>query len=122
MLTDEKLDQIIGNVLRGGVLLSFVIVATGGFMFLLQHHADTQPFARFSGAAGLQTLGEIWQSVTRFDSGGIIQLGLVVLIATPVVRVVMAGAGFALIGDRMYSFVSLIVLAILVYSITHTLG
>ena len=49
MLTDEKLDQIIGNVLRGGVLLSFVIVATGGFMFLLQHHADTQSFARFSG-------------------------------------------------------------------------
>jgi len=122
MLTDEQLDQIIGNVLRGGVLLSFVIVAAGGFTYLLQHHADTVPFARFSGAAGLQTLGGIWQSVTQFESGGLIQLGLVVLIATPVVRVLMAGAGFALIGDRMYFFVSLIVLAILVYSITHTLG
>jgi uncharacterized membrane protein len=122
MLTDEQLDQIIGNVLRGGVLLSFAIVAAGGFMYLLQHHADVEPYARFSGEAGLQTLSGIWQAVKQFNSEGFIQFGLVVLIATPVVRVLMAGLGFALTRDRMYFLVSLIVLSILIYSITHALG
>jgi uncharacterized membrane protein len=122
MMTDEQLDQIIGNVLRGGVLLAFVIVAAGGFLYLLQHHSDSELYTHFSGVSGLQTLGGIWESARQFDSEGLIQLGLVVLIATPVARVVMAGLGFALTGDRMYFFVSMIVLSILIYSITHTLG
>jgi uncharacterized membrane protein len=122
MLTDEQLDQVVGNVLRGGVLLAFVIVALGGFLYLLQHHADTELYTQFSGAGSLQTLGGIWESAKLFNSEGLIQLGLVVLIATPIVRVVMAVLGFALTGDHLYFFVSLIVLSILVYSITHTLG
>jgi len=122
MLTDEQLDRIIANVLRGGVLLSFVIVASGGFIYLLQHRGDVEPYARFSGTAGLQTLNGIWQSAKGFESEGFIQLGLVVLIATPVVRVLMSVLGFALTGDRLYVFVSVIVLAILIYSLTHTLG
>jgi uncharacterized membrane protein len=122
MMTDQQLDQIIGNVLRGGVLLAFVIVATGGSLYLMHHHADSEVYAQFSGTGRLQTLGGIWEAVKMFDSEGLIQLGLVVLIATPVVRVVMAGLGFALTGDRLYFFVSLIVLSILIYSITHALG
>ena len=122
MLTDEQLDQIVGNVLRGGVLIAFVIVAAGGFLYLLQHHADSELYTHFSGAGRLQTLSGIWESVKLFDSEGLIQFGLIVLIATPVVRVAMAGLGFALSGDRLYFFVSVIVLSILIYSITHTLG
>src|SRR5262245_30398064 len=120
MLTDKQLDQIVGNVLRGGVLIAFVIVAAGGFSYLLQHHADSELYTHFSGAGDLQTLGGIWRSLKVFDSGGLIQFGLVVLIATPVLRVVMAVLGFALTGDRLYFFVSLAVCSILVYSITHT--
>ena len=47
---------------------------------------------------------------------GLIQLGLLLLIATPVLRVVIAAVAFALQRDRLYVAVSLIVLASLAYS------
>jgi hypothetical protein len=57
MLTDEKLDQIIGNVLRRRcAALSFVIVATESFMFLLLASRRHAAFRAFQRSSGLQTL------------------------------------------------------------------
>ena len=56
-------------------------------------------------------------SAFHLQSRGMIQLGLLLLIATPVARVVFAVIGFYLERDRMYTIVSLIVLAVLVFSL-----
>ena len=48
-----------------------------------------------------------------------VQLGLLLLIATPIARVVLAAVGFAFERDRMYVVVSLIVLAVLLFSLLH---
>ena len=47
-----------------------------------------------------------------------IQLGLLVLIATPIARVAFSLVAFALQRDRIYVIVTLIVLAVLLYSLT----
>jgi uncharacterized membrane protein len=49
-----------------------------------------------------------------------IQLGLLLLIATPILRVALAAVGFYLENDRLYLGVSLIVLTILVLSLIHS--
>ena len=59
------------------------------------------------------------RSAAHLNSEGLMQLGLLLLIATPVARVVMAVVGFALERDRLYVVVSLIVLAILLASLTR---
>jgi uncharacterized membrane protein len=56
-------------------------------------------------------------SALAFRGRGIIQLGLLLLIATPVARVAFSILGFAKEGDRMYAIVATIVLLILLYSI-----
>jgi uncharacterized membrane protein len=48
----------------------------------------------------------------------LIQLGLLLLIATPVARVAFSVAVFAMQRDRLYVVVALIVLAVLMYSLT----
>jgi uncharacterized membrane protein len=53
---------------------------------------------------------------------GIIQLGLLLLIATPVARVAFSVAAFAFQRDRLYVVVTLVVLAILLYSLTSGQG
>jgi uncharacterized membrane protein len=45
------------------------------------------------------------------------QLGLLLLIATPIVRVAFSAVAFALEGDKMYVLFTLLVLAVLLYSL-----
>ncbi len=119
-MTDQRLETLIGNLLRAGVLLAAAIVLGGGVLFLLQHGADKAAYHTFAaGGSDTRTLAGIFHSASRLQSEGLIQLGLLLLIATPVARVVLAVAGFALERDRMYVVISTLVLAILVFSLLH---
>ena len=118
-MNDKRLENIIGQLLRAGVLLSAGVVAVGGILYLVQFRAARANFHSFvAGGPRLRTVHGILLSAAHLDSQGLIQLGLVLLILTPVARVVMAVVGFALEKDRLYTVVSLIVLAVLV-SLTH---
>jgi uncharacterized membrane protein len=119
-VTDDKLETIISNLLRGGVLLSVTIVATGGTAYLIRHHGDIALYSHFHGeSSNLRTFAEIWRGTMQLKSDALIQLGLLVLIATPIARVALAAVGFYMERDRLYVAVSSIVLAILMYSILH---
>lgn len=119
-MDDKRLETIIGRLLQAGVLLAAVIVFSGGVLYLVQHHSGPVNYKSFSpGTENLRTLPGIVKLAGTLDSEGLIQLGLVLLIATPVARVVMAIVGFQLERDSMYVIVSLIVLAVLLYSLMH---
>jgi uncharacterized membrane protein len=53
------------------------------------------------------------------DSIAIMQVGLLLLILTPIARVALAVVGFFLERDRLYTVVSLIVFVILMFSLIH---
>jgi uncharacterized membrane protein len=121
-MDDRHLETIIGNLLRAGVLLAAATVFLGGALYLVQHHADRVAYRQFTpGGVDLQTVGGVLHSAAHLDSQGLIQFGLLLLIATPVARVALAVVGFALEKDRLYAMVSLIVLAILVFSLMHAI-
>jgi uncharacterized membrane protein len=114
----ERMDTIIGNLLRTGVGLAAALVFTGGVIYLFRHGAETPGYAVFRGEpADLRTLTGILHDVQSLRGRGIIQLGLLVLIATPVARVAFLAYIFARQRDRLYTAVALSVLALLAYSL-----
>jgi uncharacterized membrane protein len=98
---DRQLEIVLGNLLRAGVLLSAAIVLAGACVYLSRHAHEHANYRVFINGRGR----------------GLIQLGLLFLIATPIARVAFSIVGFAMERDRMYVVFTVIVLAILLYSL-----
>lgn len=117
---DFALEQRLGTLLRAGVLLAAAVTLVGGVMYLAAHGGDVTRYHDFVGErAELRTVGGVVAGVRRGDSAAIMQLGVLLLIATPVARVFLSVLGFVKERDWLYVGCSLIVLAILVYSLAH---
>jgi uncharacterized membrane protein len=116
--SDQKIEEIIGNLLRTGVMSSAAVVFAGACFYLVRHGHSPVDYHLFHGVPSeLRSLSGIVHSAFRLQGRGIIQLGLIVLILTPVARVAFAIWGFAEEHDGMYVIFTTIVLAILLYSL-----
>lgn len=116
--TDYDLEQIIGNLLRAGVMLAAAVVLAGAALYLLHHGAERPDYSTFHGVPGnLQSMRGIWHEMLSLNGSGMIQFGLVLLVLTPISRVAFSTLGFLLEGDRMYVVITLIVLAVLLFSL-----
>jgi uncharacterized membrane protein len=118
---DQRLDALLGNLLRYGVLISAGVVLVGGILYLLQDGMEVVPKDKYKDFVGqpvfLESLGGIFNRAARGDSEGIIMLGIVLLIGTPIARVVFSVFAFEVQRDYLYVVVTLIVLVILLYSL-----
>lgn len=116
--TDQKIEVIVGDLLRAGVLLSAFIVLSGGLLYLARYGGQHSDFRAFRGEpSALRSVGGIGRQALGLHARGLIQFGLLLLIATPVARVIFAIFGFAKEQDRMYVIIASIVLVILLYSL-----
>src|ERR1700736_476566 len=117
-LTDEQMDQIIGNLLRAGVVLAAAVVLAGEIWHMAQTGGGLPNYRVFRGEpAELRGVADILRGLSPGHSADLIQLGLLLLIATPVVRVAFCVWAFAVQRDRAYVVITLIVLAALVLSL-----
>jgi uncharacterized membrane protein len=117
-MDDRRLETMIGELLRAGVVLAAAITFLGGILYLKDHGSQTVSYRTFvAGGASVRSLAGIVKSAAELQSEALIQLGLLLLIATPVARVALAAVGFFLERDRTYTIVSLIVLLILIFSL-----
>jgi uncharacterized membrane protein len=118
-LTDQKVDTIIGALLRDGVILSASVVAAGGIWYLIQYGMTPPGYHVFRGEPEyLRHMRGIIGGISGFHCRRMIQLGLVLLIATPVARVAFSVVAFLLQRDRAYVAITLIVLAVLLFSLS----
>lgn len=116
--TDQKAEIIIANLLRAGVTLAALVVLTGGFVYLARHGLARANYHVFAGEpTDLRHWGGIVRAVMGLQGRGIIQLGLVLLIATPVARVAFAAFVFAVEQDWLYVGISSFVFIVLLYSL-----
>ena len=116
-LKDKDMQTIIGWILRGGVAVSMVLVFIGGVFFVYRHGYSVPDYKTFKGVpVFIQSLGGILNGVITFKGQAIIQLGIILLIATPVIRVAFSAVGFLLEKDYLYTFITLIVLLIILAS------
>ncbi|MBD2093398.1 DUF1634 domain-containing protein [Microcoleus sp. FACHB-1515] len=120
--SEAQFEQLLGNLLRAGVSLSAVLVAIGGVLYLLRHGGEAPSYHVFRGEpAEFRVLSAIVENaVTLQRRRSLIQLGLLVLIATPIVRVAFSAYGFWRQGDRTYVIITLLVLGLLLYSLFQT--
>ena len=115
---DLRIEIIIGTLLRTGVVLAAAVVLTGGVLYLIRNGHSTSNYAIFHGEPErLKGLGDIVRGALALDPREIIQLGLLLLIATPVARVIFSAIAFAIERDYLYVVITLIVLGILLYSL-----
>jgi uncharacterized membrane protein len=116
---DKSVEIFLGEILRGGVLLAALVVFLGGVWFLAQSYDVPQNYRTFRGEpADLRAVPQIVHQAMALRPPGLIQFGLLLLIATPVARVMFSVLGFALERDWMYVALTLLVLALLVYTLT----
>lgn len=122
---------LLSLVLRGGVGLSMVFIVVGLAMFLVTGqtgyaenlNAGVNGFTAFHDAAAPgsavyfpTTPPEIWQGVVAFKPFAFIMLGLLVLIATPILNLFLAGWGFLRQKNWAFSVICAVVLTILAIS------
>jgi uncharacterized membrane protein len=118
--TDKELECTVARMLQVGVSMAALVVFAGGVLLLahpLTHIADYTHFQTPN--ENLRTLSGITAAAIHLQPRAIVQFGLVLLIATPIVRVAFCLVGFARQRDKLYIGISSIVLVVLIYSLTR---
>jgi uncharacterized membrane protein len=116
--TDERVELWVGGLLRSGVLFAAAVAFAGAVAFLYHYGAMHVDHSTFTGVpAGLNEVTGVINGAIHLRSRWIVQLGLLLLIATPIARVAMSMVAFALQHDILYVFVTAIVLGLLLFGL-----
>ncbi|PRR68576.1 hypothetical protein MHLNE_19650 [Moorella humiferrea] len=114
-LTQEShalvVEDVISRSLRWGVVISAIIIAVGLVIYLLTGDSG-YPAGFFP-----TSIPQVLKDVVYFKSFAIIDLGLLLLIATPIFRVAASIIAFLFDGDRPYVLITTYVLAMLILSL-----
>jgi uncharacterized membrane protein len=114
---DKDMQAVIGWVLRAGVFISMSIVFLGGVLYLCRHGQTTADYHEFKGVpVFIHSIPGIFNGIITFRGRAIIQAGIILLIATPVIRVIFSAIGFYLERDYLYTGITIVVLLIIVIS------
>jgi uncharacterized membrane protein len=114
---DLDIQQIIGWILRLGVIISMTIVFIGGCFYWYRHSGETASYSKFVGVPDfVHSASGIWHGILTLRGRAIIQAGIILLIATPVIRVLFSAIGFILEKDWLYTGITLLVLGIILLS------
>jgi uncharacterized membrane protein len=117
-LEEARFEKFLGNLLRAGVLLAATVVLFGGILYLIRHGGDNSSRSVFRGEpADLRNVSGIWEDAMHLSGRGMIQAGLLLLVATPVARVIFSVFGFFRERDYTYVVLTLIVLGVLLFSL-----
>lgn len=118
---EQDVEQYIGKLLRYGVILACTITTFGGIIYIIQSKGRIPDYSSvpsgqtFTGVAQyLREFKSIIPRVLDFDGAAIIQLGVIVLIATPIIRVAFSAISFLIEKDYLYVVITLIVLGIII--------
>jgi uncharacterized membrane protein len=115
-------ERAISRVLRGGVVLSLLLVSTGTALSFLSksgaYGRGPGEVARLTGSGGSfpRTTSWLIHGLAHLDGQAVVVLGLIVLILTPIVRVAVSIVAFAREGDRVYAFITTVVFLLLMLS------
>ncbi|NIG55595.1 DUF1634 domain-containing protein [Chitinophaga sp. Cy-1792] len=124
VLKDKDLQLIIGKLLRYGVWSSMAIAIIGGILYLINHGQEIVHYPTFveQDRGILEVLGGMFSDLAAGKGMALILLGIMLLFATPILRVIFSLIGFILEKDKMYVIITLIVLMIIGVSIHGGLG
>jgi uncharacterized membrane protein len=115
---DQKVERIIAVLLQAGVILAILVVLLGAVLYLGQHGRQIADFRVFRGEPwDLRNAPAVVAAALAGRREALIQLGVLILIATPIARVIFALLAFARERDLTYVAVTAVVLAVLLYGL-----
>lgn len=116
-LADEKMEWMMGLLLRLGVLLAATVVIAGGAMYLADHHGEQVSYRHFVGhPISVRHPAEM----TGPTSLAVLDVGILLLVAVPIARVGFAVVAFLAERDWLYTAVSVLILAVLVWGMLRS--
>ncbi|WP_300675555.1 DUF1634 domain-containing protein [Soonwooa sp.] len=113
--TDLDLNRSVGNLLRLGVILSVATSLIGFIKLFLEGFKMPKTYDQLS-IPSENVWEHFWISLKNLEGMGIIQLGILLLIITPLMRIIFALIGYLKEKDYIYVVISLIVLGIMFVS------
>ncbi|MGF1925126.1 MAG: DUF1634 domain-containing protein [Bacteroidia bacterium] len=115
---DKEVQVVLGGLLRFGVLLSTAIVLLGGIVYLISHSQNFVSFGHFDPKqVRFSSIAQIFIGLRKLDGLAIIQFGVLLLIFTPIARVVFSIFSFLIERDYMYVVIGLVVLGVIITSL-----
>lgn len=113
---DKDMQVAIGWVLRVGVIVSIAVVFFGGVVYLYRHGHSLTNYSTFNGVPDFVNPPGIINGILAFRGRAIIQAGILLLVATPVLRVCCSAIGFIAEKDWLYTAITIAVLLIIFVS------
>lgn len=115
--TDIDLNRSVGNLLRLGVILSVITSLVGFIKLFTEGFKMPRKYNLLNmGDSSEKVWSSFWDTLCKGEGMAIIQLGILLLILTPLVRIVFALIGYLKEKDYIYVTVSIIVLTIMIVS------
>ena len=116
--TGKRIELVVGRLLQVGVLLAALVVIGGGVPYLMRGGEPESHYRIFTGEReDLRSVPGVFHDLGALHARAVIQLGLLLLILTPIARVAFSAIAFGLQKDYMYVVITLIVFGILMYSL-----
>nr|WP_068891946.1 DUF1634 domain-containing protein [Pedobacter panaciterrae] len=115
---DRDVEKLVGLQLRYGVIISSLVVLAGGAVYLFQQgHIVVPDYTRFIGEGpGYTSFNGIFSGVAHLQAKEFIQFGVLLLIATPILRIAFSLFAFVLEKDKLYIGITLLVLCVILFS------
>ncbi len=117
-ITDRQVELWIAGLLRFGVITAALLGLAGGIAHLVRHAGDVPSYVTFRGEpSALRHVTEVIAGAVSLRTDALIQAGLLLLIAVPILRVAVSVVAFALERDWLYVIVTMLVMGVLLFSL-----
>ena len=122
-INDKDIQFILGTLLRAGVIISMSIVLIGGVIFLIHNKGVIADYKVFKPElSNFSSIAQIFSGLKTLHGDAIVQFGILMLIFTPIARIIFAICSFFIERDYLYVLIGLIILGIIAISLSGGLA
>ena len=122
-IKEKDIQVLLGTLLRAGVIISMSIVLIGGIIFLIHNNGAITDYKVFTPELSkFSSITEIFAGLLTLQGDAIVQFGVLMLIFTPIARIIFAIFSFLLEKDYLYVLIGFIILAIIAISLSGGLA
>lgn len=115
-IKDQDLNNLVSTLLRTGVILSIAIIGIGLILGFIRNDLSFMTHVDYNQIPNKNIFKDFFANLSALDSIAIVELGIFIMIITPILRLLLAGLGYFLEKDYLYTFISLLVLGIIIVS------
>lgn len=113
-----QLENLLSNLLKYGVLLASAVVLFGGIIYLVHQWDEPARYHFFRGEPSqFRSPDGVIKAILAGSDRAIVQLGLILLIAIPILRVIISLIFFIIVRNFLYVGIVFLVLCSLAYSV-----